>query len=306
MPRALPFPIVLSLLLVVPPAAGESSFSETHRAAARGTVTIHNPDGAVVVRGWTRDQVSVAGVIEDERHTFLRFEVTGDEAEVAIEGEELSFMQRVFLGDGPSAARLEVWVPRGSRVTVNSRSAHIGVAGVTGALTLASSHGVVEVTGAPARVVASTVSGAIRFAGRTEDLTARSVSGSVEAEGVGRRLVAATVSGSIRGAGENLQQVEMQSVSGALEFAGSVRAGGRLEAQTTSGDVDLVLPPDLEAAYRLSTARGRIENGFGPPPRREDAGLGLRFGRLGARVSASTGSGELALLAPPEGHAARQ
>ena len=61
-----------------------------------------------------------------------------------------------------------------------------------------------------------------------------------------------------------VSQGRLESLSGNVSFKGPLVPGGRLEAQSHSGDIDLRLSPALGATYELDAYGGRIEDDLRP------------------------------------------
>jgi len=66
--------------------------------------------------------------------------------------------------------------------------------------------------------------------------------------------------------GSDLQTIEFSSVSGNLEFEGTIAKSGTFSTQ--SGDIDLMFTGDVDAEFEIETFSGDIDNSFGPRPRR--------------------------------------
>ena len=71
-----------------------------------------------------------------------------------------------------------------------------------------------------------------------------------------------------------MRRVRMETVSGKVNFSGSLTRDGALNAESHSGAVDLLLPADLSAEFDLTTYQGSISNGFVPERRPTSQGAG--------------------------------
>ena len=133
-------------LLLALAAAAQTEVERRIEAAPGGTVTIENISGSVAVSGWDGTEVEVTGTLGRDVEELL-VERDGNTVEIVVE---------VARGRGhkQSSAHLEVRVPRGSDVEVETVSADITVSGVDGELSLEAVSGNVTVEGAPRQVTA--------------------------------------------------------------------------------------------------------------------------------------------------------
>jgi DUF4097 and DUF4098 domain-containing protein YvlB len=281
--------VVMALAAAVPVTA-QQKLDETRPASKDGVVEVHNVSGSVRVTGWDRDEVAVTGTLGRGSE---RLEFTGSGARTEVRVVLPHFAQHV---DGSD---LELKVPAGSRLEVNTVSADIGVDGVAGPVRLESVRGRVTVGGAPREFEAKTVSGDIEVAAASAPGRASSVSGKVALKGVGESVEADSVSGAVTVTGDAVTRAQLQTTSGDIRFDAGLAAGGRLDAKTVSGSVGLRLPAATAAEFDVTTFSGNITNEFGPQAKRTSEygpGKELSFSTgTGAKVVAKTFSGDVRL-----------
>ena len=286
--------IIWTFVLLV---AAASAWAERPVDAGRAvrpdaTIKIDNMAGSLTIVGVEGGEVRVTGTLGDDVE---ELDISGDSDEISIE---------VVIPDGGDwrgrrkiAARLEVEVPRGASLEVETVSATIDIRGVDGEIEAGSVSGAVTAAGGNGKIELESVSGEVTLSGGSGSIVAESVSGRLTLRGVSGDIEATTVSGEIRIEGAAANDVEIESVAGGVYFAGAIRDG--LEVDSHSGNVRLVLPADLSADFELETFSGRIDNGFGPPARRTDRyepGLSAEFSTGdGAEVSIQTFSGNIVL-----------
>jgi DUF4097 and DUF4098 domain-containing protein YvlB len=266
-------------------------------ADPNGILDVHNVAGSVEIEGGNGREVHVTGMLADNVE---RLDVTRDGdrvvVEVVLEEDERS----------SESTTLTIEAPRGMRVEVDTVSASIDVTGIEGDQRLASVSGTIEseasgtTRSSPQELVARSVSGTIEIEGRGRPalIRAQSVSGRVSLTNVAGEVHAEAVSGTVDVAAEELGRAELSSISGSVSLTGAMRNDARVEATTTSGNLELVFAGDAAAEYRLSSFSGRIDNCFGPrPPQQRGPGSEHRFeeGNSEARVSARTMSGSIEL-----------
>ncbi len=250
----------LMLTLALPAGAimAGQRVQETRSLSSGGTVSIENIAGSVTVIGWDRDEVGIDGSLGNEGDVL---EVQGDEGRLSIE---------VVIRDGwhknISGSDLEIRVPRGARLEIETVSAGITISEFEGQIEAESVSGAIDIKGRPRRVELSTVSSRIdcRIDGR-------------------------------------LGEGEFESVSGRIQFEGDLSTGGDFDFETVSGPIELILPSGVAADFEVSTFSGSISNDFGFRAEKTSEYLPSKeltfsVGGGGARVSAETLSGSIRIM----------
>lgn len=285
--------LTLALLVLGAPAAwAGQAVDETVPAEPDARVAINNLAGSVVVTGWNRNEVRVTGTLGDDVE---RLEVSGGPGSVDI---EVKIPEGRHSGRRDLASELEVWVPSGARLSVETVSASIRAEDLNGRLDLQSVSGDVTASGQPEEVELQTVSGEIHLSGLDTRVRANSVSGTIELDGVAGEVEAQVVSGDVMVSGDRLERGEFQAVSGDVHFIGDLAPGAHFEAQSHSGDVVLELPASVSARFEVTTFSGDVVNELGPEARRTSRhapGKELEFstGSGDARVSVNSFSGKV-------------
>jgi hypothetical protein len=231
-----------------PPAPGRLEIDESHPFADGGEVTVSLGAGRLEVRGWDRPEIAVSGFLADNGRSRFRVEVDGEVARVVVEDRRRHGLKALLPSGAGGVGELTVHLPRGSAANVDTGSAEVTVADVDGSVRVSGAVGRVAVAGTPARVDVDGVSGDVRFAGSSREIHADLVSGDVW-------LVS-----------DDVAVLEVVTISGSVSFAGSLAAGVDANVQTVSGDVDLALPPDVDAEIHIETRAG-IGSDLGPEPR---------------------------------------
>ena len=273
--------IVLALLF------SSSAYAQERPSAVFGVegdaqVTINNTSGSIQVTAWDRNEVAVYGGRSVVRE--LEVDVTPKHVEMEmIAGHDL-----------------EVRVPRRARLRAKSLSGFVRVDGVEGTVDIESGSGSLHVEGRPRSIHAMGFSGGVTIlGGGTEVTRAESVSGTVMVTNASGTVEAKSSSGGVNVKGSNIREAQLFSVSGSVMFDGTMRGGGRLSAESSSGSVELTLPRNTSATYDLQTISADIENDFGPAATktRHGAGVSLRFsvGDGSARIKGVSVSGSVRL-----------
>jgi len=142
----------------------------------------------------------------------------------------------------------------------------------------------------------SSTSGDVEVTGVSGDLRARSTSGNVSVRGVTGAINASSTSGNVH-VGEINGTVSGRSTSGNVEVEIAQLSGaGDMEFASTSGNVRVKLPANLDADVRMSTTSGGLKTDFPLTIEEPERGPGRRAaGRIGGgsrnlRLSSTSGS----------------
>jgi DUF4097 and DUF4098 domain-containing protein YvlB len=285
----------LLILALVPGLAWtEQRVDETRDADADARIDVEIVSGSLEITGWDRNQVRVTGTIGDD---VRELEVSGSGSSISI---DLDVPDSWGRRRRDIDARLEISIPAGARLSVETVSADVRVEEVTGSVELASVSGTIKVSGSPARAEVETVSGDIEVAGRQTAISAESVSGDIELTGAAQTVDASSVSGDIEVSAGDIERATFESVSGDLDFAGGLTAKARLHAEAHSGNTTLRLPADTSATWEVETFSGNVSNDFGPGPQKSSEhgpGKWLKFttGSGDARITVESFSGNVRL-----------
>jgi DUF4097 and DUF4098 domain-containing protein YvlB len=265
---------VIAVLAAVP-AMAVQNIDRSQATGATPIVEVNNVQGKVTVTAWDRNEVKVTGTIENDEH---KFEFTGDTGKVTIAVRPES--KRSSYGRDDDAI-LEVRVPAGALLRVQTVSADIMATGVRGEQRLEAVSGDIttELFDQPLDVRSISGDVELRGSGGNGKVHAESTSGNVKARGLAGELEATSVSGDVDLQLGVTSGVRLETVSGDLSARLTLAEGGRVDAQSVSGDID---------------------NCFGPKASRKSEyapGQELRFtqGSGNARVSLETLSGDIDL-----------
>jgi DUF4097 and DUF4098 domain-containing protein YvlB len=281
----------VALAVAAVPVLAQQRVDEKRPASANGTVEISNVSGSVRVVGWERAEVAVTGTLGRGTE---RLELSGSGDRTVVKVVLPHFATHV---DGSD---IEVTVPAGSSVEIETVSADQAVDKVQGSVRVRSVSGGINVAGMPREFDAKTVSGDLEITAANAPGRAATVSGTVTLRGVGGEVEARSVSGDVTVKGGETSRVELQTTSGNVHFDASLAKDGRLDVKSVSGTVNLDLPASTAADFDISTFSGDITNELGPAARRTSEyapGQELSFstGSGGARVVAKSFSGSIHL-----------
>lgn len=276
-------------------AAGE--IDERRPADRDVVVSVENIAGKVIVTGWNRDEIEIRGILGEGTSGL---EITGDRSEwnievdiddwyedrdedwndvdVDVEVEIKEDGKRRYKGRRHHHERtrshsrhiegtdLEIRIPRGASLEIETVSAEISIDGVEGDLEIESVSGEVRLRGAPRSVDVEVVSGNVDF-----------VSSGVLEEG------------------------DFETVIGTVDVEADLARGGDFDFETVSGTITLRIDSGTSATFDIESFSGSIRNELGPEPRKTSQYLPsqeLRFtlGGGGAHVSMESISGSLRIV----------
>jgi DUF4097 and DUF4098 domain-containing protein YvlB len=256
---------------------------------ARGTVIVNCPDGDIVVSGGSANEIRVKARTESGA---IRFTSTGSRA-----------ILEPAAGRRCEDGRYEVTVPAGARVSASSWNGGVTLRAVRGDADVHTQSANVDVRDAGSRLDVETLSGDVTVQGVVSDASIRTVNGDVSLTGARGDVEIETVSGDLTLRDIVARQVRTHTTSGDVSFAGQILGDGRYEFNTHSGDIRLLLPPNVGAQLSISTFNGSIDSDFPITLRAGEHGIGaaqakrLNFtlGQGNARIVAETFSGEVTL-----------
>jgi DUF4097 and DUF4098 domain-containing protein YvlB len=286
--------IATSALLATPAAQAVQNIDRSLPTGATPAVEISNVQGRLTVSAWDQQEVKVTGTIENDE---TKFEFSGDQTHVVIKVRPKSGKSH-----GHDDAILDIKVPTGASLDVNTVSASIEVQGVRGTQELESVSGDITTAAYDEEVDVATISGdaVVNGTGGTARVEAQSVSGDVEVRGVNGELQAKSVSGDLDLDLGTVVRLELETVSGNVKADLTLADGARLAAESVSGEVEVRFGKPVNGDFDIESFSGDIDSCFGPKAERKSKyapGSELRFtqGSGGARVSVDTMSGDISL-----------
>ena len=151
------------------------------------------------------------------------------------------------------------------------------------------------------RIVVESVSGDVRASQLNGDIRSESVSGTVEIRDATGDVRAETTSGDVSLLGVSSRNVYATTVSGEVEYDGTIDANGRYEFHAHSGDIRLEIPESASAQFSVETFSGSLDSEFPITlqPGQRTTGRPRRFqftlGGGSAHITAESFSGDIVL-----------
>ncbi len=268
--------VIVAVCLISSVAWAERSIHENRAVSPDGSVEVINIAGAIEVVGWDRAEVELTGTLGDSIEK-VEFEVTGDRTRIEVKYPKHS--------KNNGRAELKIMIPSGSDLEVEAVSAEVSASGILGKLDLESVSGDVDVFGIPAEIDAESVSGDVTVELASGDVDLEAVSGNILIREVRGELEAATVSGDITVESGVLEGGNFETVSGKIMIDVALDRG-RVEMESMSGNIKLIVPPSTSADFEIETFSGSIDNNL-----TGDRAVRTSKHAPGSELQFSTGSG---------------
>jgi DUF4097 and DUF4098 domain-containing protein YvlB len=218
-----------------------------HKIGPRGRFTLRQASGEITIRGVEGDTARVRS--RQDKALAEQFEIeTGDGFLELRQPDKLGLGFKMFgKNDAPE---IEVDVPHGATVSIDTASADLEVADLSGAKHFRTASGDMRLERLAGPIQIETVSGDVELDGQAPiELGAKSVSGDVRVRVPRlRKLDMSTTSGDVwldaelSGDGP----FALRSISGDVTIVG--RGGFRIEAESITGDLSSDLPSKRESA----------------------------------------------------------
>jgi hypothetical protein len=278
-----------ALLSPIVSSAGAQTPDTTVRLSGNAVVDITLRTGRLVVRG-------VEGVTGAVRGGGRDYQLRPSGVGIVVNGRDR---------DTDRGGPLELDVPRGVRLVVNTVSADVELYDVRGDVDVRTMTGDVRGDGLSGRVIVEMLSGDVGLSGTITQLRATTVSGDLRLRGLGGTADIKTTSGEVDIVGDRIGRLGFESISGDLRLDGALADDAQVRISTHAGDVTWRMPAEAKGRLELSTVSGELSAG-GPltlmpgdvaDSRRGRAARRYEFNGGGAmQLDISTFSGDVRIL----------
>lgn len=214
----------------------------------QASITLCVMSGQLTVHGWDKNEVRVRSA-DATQLEFRRVDKSKDVSTPPSRVDVMVFDRMRTKGDCQALADVEMDVPQGATVQVQTRDGDIYISGVAGAYA-GSQNGDIVIERAGEFVEAGSVGGSISLKDSTGRVNLNSAGGGVEVDNV-RPLSAndsfevGTVSGDIQLNRISNAKVIAKTVNGNVTMTGALARSGYYGFTTMGGDVVLLMPHDV-------------------------------------------------------------
>lgn len=278
--------------------AADTPIDETHPLNADARLSVANVKGRITVTTWDRNEVRVEGFL-GEGTEGLEVKGNASNLSIAVKYPENGGWFGGWGRNNSGDSELRVTAPAGVSLDVEAVAADVDVKGVRGAeLNIDNVSGDVVVDSAARDVEVNTVSGSQDLVLHANDVSAESVSGDVDIRGeLGGRVELEAVSGSLTvDSSSAAKSLSAGVVSGDVKLRSGLQPGGRLRAESLSGDLEVILPASTSASLSASSFTGSIKSFAGKVETEEHgpgSSLDTRLGSGDGSIDLETFSGDL-------------
>jgi DUF4097 and DUF4098 domain-containing protein YvlB len=201
-------------------------------------------------------------------------EMDGDTVRVKAELTSEAFLK------GSRSAEVELQVPTGTILDLNTSNSKISVTGPAGDTTARTSNGGIDVEGSQGNVVLQSSNG---------PLSAESVKGTIQLDTSNGRIEIVSVDG----------VVKAHTSNGAIRFKGKA-IQGNYSFRTSNGSIELLLPSDTSFQLDAQTSNGGIDTDFPIQKSSEDSERTRLRGTVGqdptVTITAHTSNGRIKVM----------
>lgn len=254
---------------------------------ARGAtrLDLENRGGQVIVHTWDRDDIQIRA--EHSSRTMVEIDRLGNVIEIEAEARR-----------GPATiVDYELTVPRALDLNIEGMFTTVTIEDADGAVEVETLEGDINIRGGRGSVIAESTNGEVTVEGAQGRVEVSSVSRGVRVSDSSGEILAETVSGPVILQGIAATSVEAGTVSGRVEYEGTIEDGGRYVFGTHAGRIVLTLPAGVNATVALASLTGGIGADYPGAPtefeRRERTTFTLGTGS--ARIEAETFSGGITI-----------
>jgi DUF4097 and DUF4098 domain-containing protein YvlB len=226
------------------------------KLSPNGSVSVSNVSGDIIVTGASGNEVSIEAVKRAHRGQLGDVNVDINEAPNRVD------VQTNYVGrNSDVSVDYTISVPSSASIYLHSVSGDVKVTGVQGLVRIEAVSGTITASGTPRLDRAKSVSGDVTLtdAGGEGDIQIGSISGTVHVKGLKSVGVeVSSVSGDVTVTNAACERFDAKSVSGTLEYDGTVSRNGRYNLNSHSGDVRLILANPSGFELDASTFSGSI------------------------------------------------
>jgi len=223
------------LLFSVLPASAKR-LEKHFKVDARPVVTIHNPNGAVTVKAWTKSEVLVIADLASDR-VDVDAQQNGNRVDVTTRQLTDSMAPDDFRAD------YQINVPQDAELQIHNDTGAVNVASVAGDT-----------------INVETIAGDVVVQDVASYLTVATVGGAFECLRCAGRIDASSISGSFRLLETRSKHVHAQTSTGNILFSGEFLPNGSYRLRNYSGVIELRFLPGDSFDLTATSLKGKVNN----------------------------------------------
>ncbi len=278
-----------AILVVMLTAAPPLQQDTTVPVDPRGRLRMEGVHGDVVIHTWDRSEMKVH--VSDAEGARIRVSAGGPTVTLGLEPARGFWTGRNVAGD------FELTIPASMSIAVSGPNGDVHIDGTQGEVNIETAHGDVQLRGGAGMVAIRTVSGDVTISDARARTEVHATSGDVQLSQITGDVVAETVNGDVALRRIDAMSVQATTVSGDLQYEGTVKDGGRYSLSSHNGDITFTMPAGAGAVIGVNTFSGDFNTDI--PVQLTEQRQGRRFsftlGSGGARVELESFSGDIHL-----------
>jgi DUF4097 and DUF4098 domain-containing protein YvlB len=222
------------LLCGVVPASAER-LEKHFKVDAAPVVTIHNPDGVITVRAWTKHEVMVVAN-RASSEVDLEIEQSGNRVDI------MTHQVSDTVSPADLRADYEISVPQDAELQIHDDSGAVSVSNVLGDMNV------------------ETVAAGVELQDSAGYLTVKTVGGSFQCVRCAGHLDISSISGNFRLIDIHSNHVHAQTSKGNILFDGEFLPNGNYFLRNYSGDITVRFSPGDSFDLSASSYKGKVNN----------------------------------------------
>lgn len=243
---------VALIVLVVSAQAREGEHDETYPVASGARLVVEQTIGSLVIVGWDRDEIRVEADFDPE------------DLELDVRDRGLRFLVQLVGKRGLQGyGELELRVPRWIPIDIEGHEVDVEVEGVDAEIEVDLVGGDVFVQGGKGVVNVKSVHGGIEIHDAEADFDLGSTHEDIELRDCEGDVRIESVNGDVRMEGMKTGRLEIETTQGDVLLDGTLDAEGDYFISTHAGDVAVSIPPDADMSITMETYHGDVQSGVG-------------------------------------------
>ena len=240
------------LLLTALPASAKR-LEKHFKVAAHPIVTIHNPNGTVTVKAWTKSEILVIADLASD-HVDVTADQNGNRIDVATRQVGSNVAPDDYKAD------YQINVPEDTELQIHDDSGAVNVANVLGDMNV------------------ETVAAGVDLQDAAGYLTVATVGGSVQCLRCAGRIEVNSISGNFRFVDMRSYHVRAQTSTGNILFSGEFLPNGYYRLRNYSGVIDLRFAPGDSFDLSATSLKGKVNNEASLTPPNHPVGSESKYG----------------------------
>jgi DUF4097 and DUF4098 domain-containing protein YvlB len=247
-------------------------------ADPRGRVRVETHAGDVVVRTWDRSEIRVQA--QHSSREQIRVRTAGSTVSVGSENAGRF---------GSRTVDFELTVPATMGIAISGTYAEATIEGTRGEVSVENVQGDIRVRGGAGTIALRSVQGSIELEGARGNVDIHSASGDVQLRDIQGEVRAESLNGEVSLLKIDAASVQATTVSGDIEYDGTIKDDGRYSFTTHNGDLSISMPDRASASITVATFNGDFETYV--PVQLQDTRGGSENRPRGRRFTFTLGSG---------------